>query len=409
MRTVLDRASLQLKLVAAVMAIVAAALTGISVASGAAMQGYLLDRVDEELRSIADQLLQQVAEGRKELSLAEVFHSTTENETVRLPSPYVFETRSPTGKVQSAHPSRRDPWPRVPTAPKDLTAREREPFTVPSASDGPRWRLLVEPLPGNQFLVIGASLADADSAVERLAHLSLLIGLVVLGASAMIGIGVVWASLRPLGVIERTAAGPGSAYRGGSVGPRTEHDVQPDRDRVPGAGPLGGGGASFGGADAAVRRRREPRAAQPPDLDPRFRRAAPPRRDEYARGDRRGDAPDRGRGGPDGPAGRGPVAARPARPAPPDRMGAGGPARGGRGRARRGPRGRAGAADRAGGGHWRPTSGDGRPGTAAPGARQSGTQRPDPHPAGFPDRDPAPCGGPERRTGGRRPGPGPGP
>src|SRR6266508_1477281 len=207
MRTVLDRASLQLKLVAAVMAIVAAALTGISVASGAAMQGYLLDRVDEELRSIADQLLQQVAEGRKELSLAEVFHSTTENETVRLPSPYVFETRSPTGKVQSAHPSRRDPWPRVPTAPKDLTAREREPFTVPSASDGPRWRLLVEPLPGNQFLVIGASLADADSAVERLAHLSLLIGLVVLGASAMIGIGVVWASLRPLGEIERTAAG----------------------------------------------------------------------------------------------------------------------------------------------------------------------------------------------------------
>src|SRR6266545_5383737 len=411
MRTVLDRASLQLKLVAAVMAIVAAALTGISVASVAAMQGYLLDRVDDELRSIADQLLQQVAEGRKELSLAEVFHSTTENETVRLPSPYVFETRSPTGKVQSAHPSRRDPWPRVPTAPKDLTAREREPFTVPSASDGPRWRLLVEPLPGNQFLVIGASLADADSAVERLAHLSLLIGLVVLGASAMIGIGVVWASLRPLGEIERTAAG----IAAGDLSRRV-----PDRDPRTEVGRLARvlnmtfnqietAFRARARSEAAVRRRREPRAAQPPDLDPRFRRAAPPRRDEYARGDRRGDAPDRGRGGPDGPAGRGPVAARPARPAPPDRMGAGGPARGGRGRARRGPRGRAGPADRAGGGHWWPTGRDGRPGTAAPGARQSGTQRPDPHPAGFPDRDPAPCGGPERRTGGRRPGPGPGP
>ena len=207
MRTLLDRASLQLKLVAAVMAIVTAALTGISVASVAAMQGYLLNRVDEELRSIADQLLQQVAEGRKELSLAEVFHSTSEDATVRLPSPYVFETRSPEGAVQSAHPSRRDPWPRVPSTPKGLTAKQRKPFTVPSMNDGPRWRLLIEPLPGNQFLVIGASLAEADSAVERLAHLSLLIGLVVLGASAMIAIGAVWASLRPLGEIERTAAG----------------------------------------------------------------------------------------------------------------------------------------------------------------------------------------------------------
>ncbi|MGH3655720.1 MAG: ATP-binding protein, partial [Micromonosporaceae bacterium] len=219
MRTVLDRFSLRLKLVAAVLAIVAAALTGISVASVAAMQGYLLNRVDDELRSIADQLLQQVEEGRTKLSLSVVFPTPTEN--VQLPSPYVFETRSPTGEVQSAFPEDRESWPRVPSEPGELSSNEREPYTVPSASGSSRWRLLIEPLPEGQYLVIGASLADVDSAVERLSHLNLLIGLVVLGAAAMIGVGVVWASLRPLGEIERTAA----AIAAGDLSRRV-----PDRD-----------------------------------------------------------------------------------------------------------------------------------------------------------------------------------
>ncbi|MGH3716554.1 MAG: ATP-binding protein [Micromonosporaceae bacterium] len=217
MRTVLDRVSLRLKLVAAVLAIVAAALTGISVTSVAAMQGYLLDRVDDELRSIADQLMQQVAEGRRDLSLREVFPS----DAVRLPSPYVFETRGPKGEVQSSHPDRHEAWPRVPKSPDQLAGHADKPYTVAAAKGNTRWRLLVASLPGDQFLVIGASLADVDSAVERLSHLSLLIGLVVLGTAAMIGVAVVWASLRPLGEIERTAA----AIAAGDLSQRV-----PDRD-----------------------------------------------------------------------------------------------------------------------------------------------------------------------------------
>ncbi|MGH3739171.1 MAG: sensor histidine kinase [Micromonosporaceae bacterium] len=213
----LDRVSLRLKLVAAVLAIVAAALTGISVTSVAAMQGYLLNRVDDELRSIADQLLQQVEEGRSQLALREVFPS----DAVRLPSPYVFETRGPAGKVQSSHPDPHDAWPQVPNDSDQLREHVDTPFTVAAMTGTVRWRLLVAELPGDQFLVIGASLADVDSAVERLSHLSLLIGLVVLGTAALLGVAVVWASLRPLGEIERTAA----AIAAGDLSRRV-----PDRD-----------------------------------------------------------------------------------------------------------------------------------------------------------------------------------
>ncbi|MGH3646968.1 MAG: sensor histidine kinase [Micromonosporaceae bacterium] len=217
MRTVLDRVSLRLKLVTAVLAIVAAALTGISVPSIAAMEGYLLNRVDDELHSIAEQLLQQAQEGRRDLYLGDLFPG----DAVRLPSPYVFETRSPAGKVQSSHPEPHDAWPRVPGDPSRLTARLGTPYTVGAVNGELRWRLLIEQLPGDQFLVIGASLADVDSAVERLSHLSLLVGLIVLGTAALLGAVVVWASLRPLGEIERTAA----AIAAGDLSRRV-----PDRD-----------------------------------------------------------------------------------------------------------------------------------------------------------------------------------
>ena len=66
------------------------------------------------------------------------------------------------------------------------------------------------------------------------------------------------------------------------------------------------------GADAPVRRRRQPRAAHAAGRGARLRRALPPGRGQRAgrRGER--DAPDRGRGGPDGRARRGPAAAGPA-------------------------------------------------------------------------------------------------
>ncbi|HEX2416842.1 MAG TPA: HAMP domain-containing sensor histidine kinase, partial [Micromonosporaceae bacterium] len=165
------------------------------------------------------QLLAQVEEGRKVLSLAEVFPSATG--TVRLPSPYVFETRGPDGEVQSTYPERYETWPRVGTDPDVLTARASEPYTVRGGTLTSRWRVLIEPLSSGEFLVIAASLTDVDAAVERLSHLNLLIGMVVLGAAALIAVAVVWLSLRPLGEIERTAA----AIAAGDLSRRV-----PDRD-----------------------------------------------------------------------------------------------------------------------------------------------------------------------------------
>ena len=76
------------------------------------------------------------------------------------------------------------------------------------------------------------------------------------------------------------------------------------------------GRPEVGGPAAPVRRRRLARAAHPAHLDPRLRRALPAGRRPTPTRTRRGDAPDRERGGPDGRAGRRPAAARPARPGP---------------------------------------------------------------------------------------------
>lgn len=213
MGNVFDRVSLRAKLVAAVLGIVAASMTAISVSSVAAMQGYLLNRVDDDLRAFANTLIE-----RRQVQV------TTSANGVLLPSPYVFEIRAADGRLESAYPEPDGAWPKVPSEPAELKAREHRPFTVDSVSGMTRWRLLIETVDiaeRKYFLVIGANLNSVDNTVDRLSHLSLLIGLVVLGAAALVAIGAVWASLRPLGEIERTA----TAIAAGDLSRRV-----PDRD-----------------------------------------------------------------------------------------------------------------------------------------------------------------------------------
>ena len=94
-----------------------------------------------------------------------------------------------------------------------------------------------------------------------------------------------------------------------------QRDARPDRERLPRPAGLRGAGPRLGGPDAPLRRRRQPRAAHPADLDPRVRRALPAGRRPLRGGRPPADGADRGRGRPDGPARRGPAAARPAGPA----------------------------------------------------------------------------------------------
>src|SRR6266542_2538084 len=109
----------------------------------------------------------------------------------------------------------------------------------------------------------------------------------------------------------RRAGPPGRAdrraHRGRAARPGAQRDAAPARDRLPAA-------AGVRGAAAALRRRRLPRAAHAAHLDPRLRRAVPPRRQRQPRRPRQGDAADRGGGRADGRARRRAAATCPARP-----------------------------------------------------------------------------------------------
>ncbi len=203
------RTPLRVRLVAAVLALVAFALALISLASVTALQTYLVGRVDAQLNSISGQVLRQVQAGSSEIDLSRIFPVTTDS-AVQLPSTYVFELHDANGRVVDREPIRLTGGrlqPRLPISASALSSHAKEPYTVGSSPTGERWRVLVQPLPESTTLVIAASLADVDSAVERLVRIDLVVGVVVLVLLAMVGVALVRASLRPLVEIEQTAAG----------------------------------------------------------------------------------------------------------------------------------------------------------------------------------------------------------
>ena len=106
-------------------------------------------------------------------------------------------------------------------------------------------------------------------------------------ALAIVGVAIVRASLRPLSDIERTAQAiaAGDLSRRvpdqdpvtevGRLGRSLNTMLSPDRVVVLRPGPVRGGRAALGGADAPVRRGRQPRAAHAAHRDARLRRVLP--------------------------------------------------------------------------------------------------------------------------------------
>ena len=239
-------------------------------------------------------------------------------------------------------------------------------------------------------------------------------GAAVLAALAAMGWWVVRLGLRPLDHIGATAAAiaAGDLSRRveqadertevGSPGPGPQPDAGPDRVRLrrtPGER----------GPPAALRGRRQPRAAHAAHVDPGLRRAVPPGGGRPPRGPGHGHAPHRGGGRPHGRPGRGPASVGPPRPdrSRPRRArrcrSRAGPAL--RPRARRpGPPGRRRRRRRPGGLPRPPDhlhrrlagDGPGRRPAAAPGGGQPAVERRGPHPTGH--RGPG-AGGGRRRSG----------
>jgi two-component system OmpR family sensor kinase len=184
---------LRVKLVAAVLALVAAALVVISVGSAYFLRSFLTSRVDSELISYLGAVEQAAPETnpdglRSDYLVAHIYPD----------DPYVYVNKD--GRFRTAD------------LPRDITSEAwyeqyagREPFTVMSGSKGLRWRMVVAEVQPGTYAAVAQNLSDMDYAVDRLARINLVAGAGVLLVLAAAGAAIVRRSLRPLNEIERTA------------------------------------------------------------------------------------------------------------------------------------------------------------------------------------------------------------
>lgn len=212
-----SRVPLRVKLVAAVLALVAAALLVIGVSSAFALRSYLLGQIDDQLVQTAERV-------------------KTLNRTPNpgdLPTPFFVLQNDARGWQSGPYgPDYNDDQslPPMPQTISEALARTGRPYTVRAKDGSTRWRVLIEERSNAVVIVVGEDMSAMDSAVQRLVFAELLVGAGVLVLLAVLGAGLVRASLGPLREIEHTAeaiaAGDLSRrvpeFEPGGVPPRTE-------------------------------------------------------------------------------------------------------------------------------------------------------------------------------------------
>ncbi len=187
---------LRVKLIAAVLTLVTMALLVIGVASALVMKSSMFDKVDQQLRTMAETVdLSRLA--------------TTSNTDSLLQSNYyiAWVTQLRPGTYEQGVVGTRKPEdaPPIPDNVEVLTSRLGTPYTATTAKTHERWRILIIKRDAT-LLLVAESLSMVDSAVDELVAAELFVGAGVLVVLAAVGVAIVRASLQPLREIERTAA-----------------------------------------------------------------------------------------------------------------------------------------------------------------------------------------------------------
>jgi two-component system OmpR family sensor kinase len=208
-----DRVPLRVKLVAAVLALVAFALIVVGVGSVFALRHYLVQRVDGQLIAARDSIT-DIETSPRQPTRTEIWP----------PSDFVVALQDTRGTMVVATYHKEQ----LPAFPSDLSTwqgRVGDLFTAEGIDHGRHWRLLVSRLADGRILVMGEDLSNVDSSVGRLVLINALVGVSVLVALALVGVWLVRVSLRPLAAMERTAAaiaGGDLTRRVPELDPRTE-------------------------------------------------------------------------------------------------------------------------------------------------------------------------------------------
>ena len=194
---------LRIKLLAAVLALVFAALTLISVSSTFALRTYLLERMDAELEAVTLSLALQV----RVLDYRRVDQLKPQE---GFPSEYMFSVRSVSGVGKDIYNNFKleaDDMPPHFTNLDAINARiEDQPYIAVSPSKRVHWRMRITLTDSGDVLYVGRNMSEIEYAVTQLIWIDSLVGLGVLIALAAVGAAIVRTSLRPLVEIEQTAA-----------------------------------------------------------------------------------------------------------------------------------------------------------------------------------------------------------
>jgi two-component system, OmpR family, sensor kinase len=232
------RTPLRVKLIAAVLALVTAALAVISISGISFLRGYLLNQADQNLKTAArygqvNQLVEEYLAGGRTTSGSGNFSVQW------LPAhgparQVVSEARfAPYGQVV--------PGPAVTHGAPWLATRRYEvsdPVTVNSWTGHQRWRVvsspLVFPTKSGQVvrgtIILGLDVTSVYRTLRELTLIDVIVSCALLAVLAAAGVAVVRRSLRPLNDIERTA----EAIAAGDLGRRV-----PERDPRTEVGRLG--------------------------------------------------------------------------------------------------------------------------------------------------------------------------
>ncbi len=208
---------LRIKLVAAVLALVAAALLVITASSAYFLRTYLVGRVDDELNGYLRRILVSLPAPSPDGLPSDYFLAATDAELATVYRDNRFDKADLPGGIDS------QAW--------YETHAGQGPFTANSGTEGLRWRIVVAKIDTGHYVAVAESLADVDYAVSHLVWIDVFAGGTVLVLLASAGAAIVRTSLRLLNQIERTAA----AIAGGDLTQRVpdpEPGVQAPRSEL---------------------------------------------------------------------------------------------------------------------------------------------------------------------------------
>jgi two-component system OmpR family sensor kinase len=231
------RTPLRVKLITAMLALVAIALATISIAGLYVFRGYLQDQAANQVTSLFDEKASQLDGQSTNFGP----HSGLRPDDFGLYGPYLVELLNPGGQVL-APSGLGQAGPSVPTSKAWLKAYSGRLETVPGQSGSDNWEVIAkeftvqlqsgfEVSPAQTvILVVGTNLGNVNQTIRRLAGIDLIVSTIILVGLVVVGVAIVRASLRPLTDIEKTA----EAIAAGDLSRRV-----PDRDPATEVGRLG--------------------------------------------------------------------------------------------------------------------------------------------------------------------------